>query len=100
MVKLWHSLLPQAIVVYPHWKTMEIQAVKAEINQVEKQIGTANPCGRRHVREERLSYTRVKSRARMGSAVAMNDVPLDMDLRKQPVVKPPIQGTIFIAFPV
>ena len=30
MVKLWHSLLPQAIVVYPHWKTMEIQAVKAE----------------------------------------------------------------------
>ena len=30
MVKLWHSILPKAIVVYPHWKTMEIQAVKAE----------------------------------------------------------------------
>ena len=30
MVKLWHSILPKAIVVYPHWKTIEIQAVKAE----------------------------------------------------------------------
>ena len=35
MVKLWHSLLPQAIVVYLHWKTMEIQALKAKVSNRE-----------------------------------------------------------------
>jgi hypothetical protein len=30
LAKLWHSILPKMIVVYPHWKTMVIQAVKAE----------------------------------------------------------------------
>jgi hypothetical protein len=57
MVKLWHSLLG---VVYPHWKTMEIQAVKAERVLASAQAISEPAC----LRGDGLGHTRDLPRGR------------------------------------